>query len=189
MEKYMFALVNAINELLRKHVNAINNVGDTGTFGIGVELRQITSGPPRDATGRVLDAGVINIAAPNLANLALPVGRVFQDANYTVHFTGGYVANIPSPGLGLYGIAAVNIAVTAHITGQIALGFNGNVRWHAVESAPANEAAFFAIPFVPMGTEWDDYAAMAAAYGFLAPYNALATAVGLNSIQYTVVDR
>jgi hypothetical protein len=154
-------------------------------MGIGVELRQITSGPMRDVTGRILDAGVLNIAAPNAVILALAAGRVFQDANYNVHLTGGYVRNIATPGLVGIGVPAVNVAAHAFITGMTVGGFTGNVRWSAVDVATNSDAAFYA---GAVATEWDSYAAMAAAYGFAAPYNALATAVGLNAIYYTVVD-
>lgn len=181
-------ITDVIRRGARETASVVNAATNPTVMGIGVELREITSGPMRDATGRILDAGIINIIAPNQANLALPVGRVFQDANYNVHFTGGYVAAIPTPALIPLGILAVDVEVDVHIQVQLVGGFNANVTWTALDSAAAcDQPMHLAAP--PQATMWHDYAAMAAAYGFLAPYNALATAVGLNSIQYTVVDR
>lgn len=186
--RYLARLAGVIGRLFSSHARYMTTSTNPAVMGIGVEQRQITSGPMRDCTGRVLDAGVLNIAAPNTAQLILAVGRVFQDANYNVHFTGGYVPAIPSPALLPFGIAAVNVEVDAHVQIQVAGGFMANVTWTALDAATAcDQPMHTALP--PQGTMWHDYAAMAAAYGFLAPYNALATAVGLNSIQYTVVDR
>jgi len=185
LEKYIDALVNAINERIGLHSIAINNVGDTSVSGKGVELRQISSGPPRDICDRTLDAGLAAVAAPN--TVTVNFANAMQDANYCVTAMGGDVRNIATPALMAFGIVAVNVKMILSMRVQTAANFIMAVRWAAVDTATATDQPFL-LAAPPQGTQWDDYAAMAAAYGFLAPYNALATAAGLNSITYTVTD-
>jgi hypothetical protein len=181
--RWALAISDTLRRMTRETSTVVNNM--QAATGPGVELRQIVSGPMRDLTGRVLDAGVQAVVAPNLAQHNFTTAM--QDANYVVNPTGGYVGGIASAGLVPFGIAAVNITMICSVQALTAAAFRVYVRWSAVCTADLRDQRFhMALP--PQAAMWDDYAAMAAAYGFAAPYNALATATGLNSIYYTVVD-
>jgi len=183
--RWKAAIVDAIKRLARHHAVIINNIGDPSVMGIGVELREIVSGPAKSMSDRILDANWASIMAPGDRTMLAWVNAI--TGTYGILVMGGEVVNVPTNPAGPYGGGLITIMHHASARPALVTATTATVNhtWLVTDAGTQDDVPIIA---AGLGTKYDSYLALALAFATLPPYDNINTAVGLNQFFYITVQ-